>query len=519
MQRCLFHRTKKYINISIICLLILNIHFSSFSQNIDFVDTLFSKRLNSLNLMLELPYNEIIEQNIRQKIYLEADKTGTVLGIFFHEKNYIDSLLKIASLPSELQYLPLALTQMGVNQNNQIHCAGIWQIPYFVAVSYGLVVNEHIDERYDIRKATPAAIAYLKKLSENYTDLWDIIIAYANSAPALKAAKIRTQPNNDIWNVCSGGNLPDKEIIPDFITWVYLAHFYQSHHIKLTYPVVYNNVKSIYLQKSIPVELFVAELELNKIFFFQCNPVLTGTEIPPYCEVYIPEGKLEVFSLKESTLYAIADSLMTEIKKDTLKQENTNQTVTRTKPVYYTVKSGDVLGKIAQKNNVTITQLKKWNNLKNDNISIGQRLIVWQSSSSTTNQTNISPAKTNTESSVLSKKENFNETIYVVQGGDVLFQIAAKHNVTVCQLKEWNNLKNDNIQVGQKLIVRSTNTSSKPVENASPSASKKTTYTVKSGDTLGKIANTYKVSVNDLKKWNNLKSDRIDIGQKLTIMR
>jgi membrane-bound lytic murein transglycosylase D len=496
----------------------ITVCFSSYSQNIDFVDTVFTKRLNSLNLQLDLHYNEIIEQQIKQMVYVESDKVGKSLGYFFQEKPYIDSLLKIADLPTELQYLPLALTQMGMDKSTQFHSAGIWQLPYFIAVSYGLIIDEHIDERYDIRKATPAAIAYLQKLSENYINLWDIIIAYANSASALHAAKLRTKSNNDIWNLYFYGNLPDKEVIPDVITWVYLANFYQSHHIKLEYPVTDNN-KTIYLQQKIPTDIFISELELNKVIFLQCNPILRGTLIPSYCDINIPEEKLLLFSLKESTLYAIADSLINKINSDTL-ITSPKPANTQIKPVYYTVKSGDVLGKIAQKNNTTVAQLKKWNNLKSDNISIGQRLIVRQSSTSTINQTSIPPAKTSTSQTTSAIKNNSNETIHVVQSGDVLIQIANKYNVTVAQLKEWNNLKDDNIQIGQKLNIRSTTTSPKPATNTSTSsAAKKTTYTVKSGDTLSKIARTYNVSVEEIKKWNNLKSDRLDIGQKLTINR
>lgn len=517
MQTYLFHRKKVYIHRLILFLLMLTVCFSSFSQNIDFVDTVFSKRLNSLNLQLDLRYNEIIEQKIKQMVYVESDKVGKSLGHFFQEKPYIDSLLKIADLPAELQYLPLALTRMGVDKSAPFHSAGIWQLPYFIAVSYGLTIDEHVDERYDIRKATPAAIAYLQKLSESYINLWDIIIAYANSASALQSAKLRTKSNNDIWNLYFYGNLPDKEIIPDFITLVYLANFYQSHHIKLEYPVTDNN-KTIYLQQKLPTDIFISELELNKAVFLQCNPILTGTLIPSYCDINIPEEKLLLFSLKENTLYAIADSLIRKINSDTL--TSSKPANTQIKPVYYTVKSGDVLGTIAQKNNTTVAQLKKWNNLKSDNISIGQQLIVRQSSALATNQTSTSSTKTGTQQTSPAIKNNFNETMHVVQSGDVLFQIANMYNVTVSQLKEWNNLGNDNIQIGQQLIIRSTNTSPKPATNTfTSSTATNTTYTVKSGDTLSKIARTYNVSVEDIKKWNNLKSDRLDIGQKLRINR
>ena len=441
MQKYPYKNRKISINKLLICLLMLNMCSFSFSQTTAFVDTLFVKRLNSLHLTIELPYNEMIEKNIMQMTHSENNKIESALGHFFQEKNYIDSLFKQASLPSELQYLPLASTQMGLGRSDYFNSAGIWQIPYYIAVNYGLIINDNIDERYDIHKATPVAIAYLQKISENYTNLWDVIIAYANSISALEAAKIRAQTNNDIWILYSNGNLPNKEIIPDYITWVYLAHYYQSHHIKLISPTVHHHLKCIYLQKNIPAELFITTLELNKNRFRQCNPVLIGNEIPSHYKIYIPEEKLAVFSRKEDTLYAIANSLATKIQADTIKSTNQIPPSAQDKTIYYTVKKGDVLGQIAQKNNTTVSQLKEWNNLKNDNIQIGQQLIVHQNNSSNP------VAKSPTVSSAVKK------TVYTVKSGDTLSKIAKTYNVTVDDIKKWNNLKSDRIDIGQKLMI------------------------------------------------------------------
>jgi LysM repeat protein len=89
-------------------------------------------------------------------------------------------------------------------------------------------------------------------------------------------------------------------------------------------------------------------------------------------------------------------------------------------------------------------------------------------------------------------------------------------------LKKWNNLKDDTIYIGQRLIVSQTEASQKTDKTASPTNSSKgkeskTVYIVQSGDTLTKIAKLYNVSIDDIKKWNNLKSDRIDVKQALTI--
>lgn len=110
-------------------------------------------------------------------------------------------------------------------------------------------------------------------------------------------------------------------------------------------------------------------------------------------------------------------------------------------------------------------------------------------------------------------------SVHVVKKGETLSQIAKKYHVSVSQLKKWNNLKSDNLSIGQKLTVYSSGAPMAQAGNAQPveRSTTKTTHTVKSGETLGKIASKYKCSVTDLKKWNNLKSTTIKVGQKLVV--
>src|SRR5699024_5952933 len=107
---------------------------------------------------------------------------------------------------------------------------------------------------------------------------------------------------------------------------------------------------------------------------------------------------------------------------------------------------------------------------------------------------------------------------YTVKSGDTLSHIAVKYKTNVAQLKKLNNLKSDLIYVGQKLNVKGNSSSSKPGTKPSTSTStKESTYTVKSGDTLSHIGRQYNMSVSELKKLNNLKSDLILVGQKLKV--
>src|SRR5699024_9859968 len=98
---------------------------------------------------------------------------------------------------------------------------------------------------------------------------------------------------------------------------------------------------------------------------------------------------------------------------------------------------------------------------------------------------------------------------YKVKSGDTLYSIANKHNISVSNLKKWNNLKSNIISVNQVLKVSNKSTPSKP--------DKAKTYNVKSGDTLYSIATKHDISVDDLNKWNNLKSNIISVDQTLKV--
>ena len=145
----------------------------------------------------------------------------------------------------------------------------------------------------------------------------------------------------------------------------------------------------------------------------------------------------------------------------------------------YTVKKGDSLWLIANKYGTTVDELKSANNLKSNTLSIGQTLIIPE------------------------KKESTSKISYVVKKGDSLWLIANKYDTTVEKIKSTNNLKSNTLSIGQVLVI--------------PSTSEFITYTVKKGDSLWSIANKYNTTVDNIKKLNNLSSNNLQINQKLIL--
>ena len=170
----------------------------------------------------------------------------------------------------------------------------------------------------------------------------------------------------------------------------------------------------------------------------------------------------------------------------------------------HTVRSGESLYKIATDNGITVDELKAANNLTNDAVKAGQTLVI--------------PAKGEAAKHAAATKPEQKTSKYTVRKGDNLGKIAAKHGITVDQLKELNNLTDNNIMVGQSIVVPGDGeqAATKPAK-AERRKPRTTTHTVRSGETLGAIAEKYGTTVSAIKRASGIKSDRISIGQKLTI--
>ena len=172
--------------------------------------------------------------------------------------------------------------------------------------------------------------------------------------------------------------------------------------------------------------------------------------------------------LNETTIKTLANTI-----KEYLNKKN-----------IYTVQKGDTLYQIAKKYNTTIDELKKINNLINNNLSIGQKITI-------PNQNN---------------KTNKNYITYIVQKGDTLYQIAKKYQTTIEELKKINNLKTNNLNIGDILKIPETN-------------EEYINYIVQKGDTLYQIAKKYNVTVDNIKTLNNLTNNILTIGKMLKIPR
>lgn len=232
-------------------------------------------------------------------------------------------------------------------------------------------------------------------------------------------------------------------------------------------------------------ELKAANGLTNNLLQLGQSLIIPGTQTPPVVEeenIYIvqPDDTLFAIAQKFGTTVTqlidwnqLATTVITPGMKLIVSNEVTNPSVT-----IYTVKKGDSLYSIAMNFGVSVDDLIRTNQLTSIVLQIGDQLKI-------------------------PKKDTSSSSVYIVQGGDTLYSIAAKYNVTVSDLKNANQLTSNVITVGQELII--------PINN------KFQTYTVVTGDTLTGIAKKFNTTVSELKEINHLTSDFLQIGQLLLV--
>ncbi|MBW4362432.1 LysM peptidoglycan-binding domain-containing protein [Flavobacterium taihuense] len=259
----------------------------------------------------------------------------------------------------------------------------------------------------------------------------------------------------------------------------------------------------------------VAVAELKRWNHLKGNTVATGRSLKIIIKKDLDSSSTQLASnsskalmAKESANIASKEAKRTLDKTDTLAASATN---------FYIVQKGDNLNTIANKYNTTVAEIKEWNHLASPNIKLGSSLQV----------ANATPV-TN-ETAVAAVTPELKNIQYEVQKGDNLGSIAKKFGTSLADLKQWNNLANSNLAIGNVLVVAK-NEVAIITNNVSVDSFKKkdiatvstknddVNYLVQKGDSLFSISKKYPgVTVSDLKKWNNISGDDLKPGMGLKI--
>ncbi|MEG8947443.1 LysM peptidoglycan-binding domain-containing protein [Rosettibacter firmus] len=271
------------------------------------------------------------------------------------------------------------------------------------------------------------------------------------------------------------------------------------------YAQIYSNmyedsVEFIVPEGKTPVKYIVKSkdnlVDIADLFDVRVSDIRNWNNLPYTSRVKVGQ-ELTIYVPNEKADYYAKINDMTEKEKNEILFVSSDE-----KWIEHRIRSGESLSSIAAKYGVTVDQLKEWNNLKSNHIYKGKKLVVYSG-----NPKNI----------VNNISSNRTITKYKVRRGETLSEIATKFGVTIAQLKKWNNLSSNSIKIGQVLKVHNTDVISSLGDNTTKRNSNPVKYVIKRGDTIGKIAQQYNVTINDIKRWNNLKSNKLVAGRTLTL--
>lgn len=400
---------------------------------------------------------------------------------------HIVTELERRQMPVEIALLPIV--ESSFNPMAQAGApAGLWQMVPQTARNFGLTRNDWYDGRKDPIASTNAALDYLQYLYNNLGNDWLNAVAGFNSGEgrvqnAITANRAKGKPI-DFWSL----NLPKQSTIylPKWLALIDLLQHAERYNV--TWPAISNQPKIGFARVKGPIDLNqvarLTQLSLSEVK--KLNPGFKRSSTAPgELSLVLPLDKMELFAKNRMQLrtIALADA------------------------VQYQVKSGDSLGLIASKHGTTVAKLKQLNQLKSDQLKVGQRLTLSQYSGPDTDR-NISATKNSV------KQQTHKTVTYQVKSGDNLWLIGKQFRVDSTELAAYNKLAiNSSLKPGQTLKIPSNRT------QLSTAATKNTkVYVVKSGDSLDKIAKKQKVKLADLLRWNALTTESLlQPGQKLQL--
>ncbi|MFR9165720.1 MAG: LysM peptidoglycan-binding domain-containing protein [Dysgonomonas sp.] len=544
-------------------------------------DSVYINRLYSLPTQMELAYNQIVRSYIDMYTSRKRSSVEYMLAKGYYYFPFFEETLDKYGLPLELKYLPVIESALNPVARSRAGATGIWQFMLRTGKMYGLEVNSLVDERRDPRKSTDAAARYLKDLYDIYGDWNLVIAAYNCGPGNVNKAIRRSGGEKDYWAIYSYLPRETRGYVPAFIAATYVMNYYDKHNLcpkEYIYPV---SVDTVFVSQNVNLQQISEVLNLPLEELKELNPQYLKNVIPGYHKPYplcLPTsivgdfivGLDSICSYKSNELLAHRKTVEVE---DVIVSSNGKATKT------HKIRRGESLGSIAQKYGVTIAHLRRMNNLKSNNIIAGRNLVIQRqtvvkktappkaeeqvlaSSSAAKPSPNnvqekdngsdndffaeyykqkdveIDSIQNNLDSISIAKIEepeqkrtHFEDSRVIyhkVRIGETMLQIANKYDVSTKDILAWNKLRSKKVKIGQRLKIQlpqkkveteSNLAQEKKIPKVEKPQEKKIVYRVQKGDSLYLIAKKFNnVTAKDIMLANNLKSTRLDVGQKLSI--
>jgi membrane-bound lytic murein transglycosylase D len=474
-------------------------------------DELIQDRLSCVEQEIPLHFNKYVRGYVDYFTIRNRNYSRRVLGREHLYFPLFEKYLAQYNLPEELKYLSVVESALLTKAVSRAKAVGLWQFMPATGKGFRLHQDEYIDERMDPEKATEAACKFLRQLHRIYGD-WELALAAYNYGPGNvnKAIKRSGKHKPGFWEIYAHLPAETRNYVPTFAAIIYTMKYAPEHNIfadSLQFPIP---TDTVLVNQSLDLERFATELQMRPEDLMHLNPALRKNHLPASTKNYplkVPAEKTFILALNRA---AILDSsrwqlpvpktqsppVMLASKESKAaagpKAEDRpapNPATDSAQKFIYVVQKGDNLLRIARTHNVTVEELKEWNNIRNSTILPNQKLTVFQPQA-------ILAQGTPAEAPAGEQPEEASEET-------ALTQATASAAPVV---------------VGSKAVAPSLPNKKAPAAAKKPAQKVQKIHSVQPGDTLWNISRRYDgLTVEHLKKVNKLKSNALKPGQKLVI--
>jgi len=447
----------------------------------DFSDSVYMQRLAEIPSVVDLTYNRIVKNYINVYSRKRREQVRVMLGLSDYYFPAFEEIFDLYGVPYEIKYLAVIESALNPRAVSRVGAVGTWQFMYSTGKYYGLTINSLVDERRDPIAATHAAARYLADLYDIYHD-WTLALAAYNCGPGnVNKAIRRSGGQRNFWDIYYYLPRETRGYVPAFIAATYTMNYYEDHLISrapLSLPRV---TDTLMVFEPVHLEQVAGVLDIPIGLLRDINPqyrqdIVPGTAKKGYA-ITIPQEYVAPFIDLQDSIFSHKDSIFFDPGKKVASPQHYTSSYRVDLPsdkynkLYYTVKSGDNVGFIADWYDVRASDLRYWNNISRNLIRSGQKLVI-----------------------------------YKPKG----------------QSERYEALNSMSFAEKQKFAGRTASTGTKASDNSSassPDTGEYITYTVRQGDSLWEIARKYPgVSETDLTRLNKLTdSSKIKPGQLLKI--
>lgn len=459
-------------------------------------DQEYINRLQRMNTVIDMPYNKIVRSFINMYAERKKGLVEAMLGMSLYYMPIFEEALDRYGLPLELKYLPVIESALNPTAKSRAGAMGLWQFMKSTATGLGLEVNSVVDERCDPYGASDAAARYLKQLYNIYND-WTLVLAAYNCGPGNvnKAMRRAGGGKKDFWEIYRFLPAETRDYIPAFIAANYVMNYYHKHNISpalASRPIL---TDTVHVNRRVHFEQISEVMDIPMDELRILNPQYRQDLIPGNVRPYplvLPNIQVYCFISNQDSIvnhnaekYAqreVVEPVMTDKSQKDAKGEYTQELVVK----YHKVRRGETLSKIAARYGVSASEIRRVNGIGRK-VRRGQTLRI-----------------------------NTYRRKYIEAPAD---STAVADSVAVQQPAPVDNVVKADTVKQKEVKPASVQTQPKPkkAETEKPRKQKTTTHTIKTGENLGRIAAKYGVSVDALRKANNIKGDKIKAGDKLVI--